>query len=263
MNRSEIIEILRGIVRRRRIEHPTETKWGRPLVAFAAADDPLFGQFKRMVSPTHAMPHDLLGSARTVVVFYLPFDESIADSNISGKSASEQWARAYIETNAMIVDICTHMKERIEADGAAAVAVTPATHNFDPQKLISDWSHRHVAVAAGLGTLGINNMLITDSGCCGRLGSFVTSLDLQPDARCEQETCLYRHNRSCGWCVKRCVGEALFEDRFDRGKCYDICRANEEMHKQIGAADVCGKCVVDVPCAFANPVKKLAARARN
>ena len=260
MNKSDITESLRQFVRLRQIEHPTETKWGQPLVGFASTSDPLFDEFKRAVSPTCAMPSDLLRSARTAVVFYLPFHESIAQSNVPGKLASEQWARAYIETNTLIVDICTHMKGLIEADGAAAVAVTPATHNFDPEKLISDWSHRHVAVAAGLGRMGLNNMLITDSGCCGRLGSFVTSLGLPGDAANNQEACLYLHNRSCGRCVKRCVGDALFVERFDRRKCYDMCLANEEAHKQIGAADVCGKCVTDVPCAFANPVKKLKPR---
>jgi len=262
LNKASITRLLREFVRLRRIEHPVGTGWGQPLVGFASTNDPLFGQFKHVVSPTHAMPNDLLASARTVVVFYLPFDKTIAESNISGTLASEQWARAYIETNTLIVDICTYMKERIEADGAAAVAVTPATHNFDPEKLISDWSHRHAAVAAGLGRLGLNNMLITDSGCCGRLGSFVTSLELPGDPACNGEACLYLHNRSCGRCVKRCVGDAVFADRFDRRKCYEMCLANEEAHRPIGAADVCGKCVADVPCAFANPVKKLKTRSQ-
>ena len=51
------------------------------------------------------------------------------------------------------------------------------------KNLISDWSHRHVAVIAGLGKFGLNNMLITDNGCCGRVGSFITDLKIEPTKR--------------------------------------------------------------------------------
>lgn len=259
MNKTSIIELLQEFVRLRQTEHPRDTKWAEPLAGFAAADNPLFVEFKRTVSPTHALPKDLLPTARTVVVFYLPFHKSIGESNIPGQLASKQWAMAYLETNTLINDICLHVKTRIEDHDHAAVAITPATHNFDPEKLISDWSHRHVAVTAGLGRLGLNNMLITESGCCGRLGSFVTSLELPPDHCPESQACLYLHNGSCQRCITRCVGDALFPDQFDRHKCYQACLRNEEEYQSLGAADVCGKCVADVPCAFTNPVRKLKA----
>lgn len=37
---------------------------------------------------------------------------------------------------------------------------------------MSEWSHRHAAYIAGLGIFGINNMLITNKGCVGRIPSF-------------------------------------------------------------------------------------------
>ncbi|WP_338094171.1 hypothetical protein [Methanorbis furvi] len=43
----------------------------------------------------------------------------------------------------------------------------------DPHKR---WSHRHFAVLAGLGTFGVNNMLITRMGCYGRVSSFAASI---------------------------------------------------------------------------------------
>ena len=36
------------------------TSWREPLVAYASADDPLFHTLKDVVSPSHAMPKDLL-----------------------------------------------------------------------------------------------------------------------------------------------------------------------------------------------------------
>jgi epoxyqueuosine reductase QueG len=138
------------------------------------------------------------------------------------------------------------------------VAITPATHNFDPEKLISGWSHRHVGYIAGLGKFGVNNMIITAHGCCGRIGSFVTDLRVEADQRSPGEACLYRHDVSCVQCAERCVNTALFADRFDRWRCYEMCLRNETKYGNLGTADVCGKCLVGLPCSFTNPVEKRA-----
>ncbi len=240
--------------------HLTETIWRMPLVGFASADDSLFPELKRIVSPTHVLPTDLLSTARTVVAFFLPFSKRIAHSNTSELLASREWAQAYVDTNALIEAIGLYMKHYIESE-VYDVVVTPPTHNFDPQRLVSDWSHRHVAFIAGLGQFGLNNMLITESGCCGRIGSFVTSLELPRDHRSDDEACLYRHNGSCKRCTSRCVNGALFPDQFNRHNCYQMCLKNEEKHLSTGKADVCGKCLVGVPCAFVNPVKKKTSKA--
>lgn len=262
MNKQSITDTLHRFVLRYQHEHSTETGWRTPLVGFAAADDPLFLDLKRVVSPTHALPKDLLRTARTVVSFFLPLAKSIARSNIPGSLASREWALAYLETNALINAAAMHLKQHIESKGHA-VEVTPPTHNFDRQKLVSDWSHRHVAYIAGLGRFGLNNMLITESGCCGRLGSFVTSLELAPDPRPGVEACLFRHDGSCRRCALRCVGNALSTDQFHRHDCYEMCLRNEDKHRCLGKADVCGKCLVNVPCAFTDPVKKKKSKAEH
>jgi len=185
---------------------------------------------------------------------------SIARSNVPGEFASPQWPKAYLETNALICAVGLHMKQFIESEGYVA-KVTPLIHNFDPQRLVSDWSHRHAAFVAGLGRFGLNNMLITESGCCGRAGSFLTSLKLPPDPRPKAEACLYHHNGSCERSVSRFVGGALFIENFYRHKCYQVCLKNEKKYVSLGKADVCGKCLVGVPCSFKNPVKEQDANA--
>jgi epoxyqueuosine reductase QueG len=254
VNKQKISDELQKFVLHYQDAHSTGTRWRMPLVGFAAADDPLFLELKQVVSSTHALPRDILPTARTVVAFFLPFEESIARSNIPGSLASREWALAYVETNALIHATGLHMKQHMESK-RQTVEVMPPTHNFDRKSLVSDWSHRHVAFVAGLGRFGLNNMLITHSGCCGRIGSFVTSLELAPDPRPGIEFCLYHHDRSCTHCVQRCVGNALFPDQFHRHNCYEICLKNAETHRSMGEADVCGKCLVDVPCAFTDPVK--------
>jgi len=230
------------------------TQWRPPLVGFASADDPLFEKLREVASPSHARPRDLLPGARTVVAFFIPLGKSVAQSNIRGECASRQWAQAYVETNTLTEEVGARMQRLLEP-GEDAVAVTPATHNFDPVRLVSDWSHRHVAFIAGLGRFGVNNTLITESGCCGRWGSFVTSLELEPDVRREEESCLHRDGASCLHCAGRCPSEALSAEGFDRQKCYATCLANEERWRDLGKADVCGKCLVGVPCTLRDPVR--------
>jgi epoxyqueuosine reductase QueG len=229
-----------------------ETRWEEPLVAFAAAGDELFASLRQKVSASHALPGDLLPEARTVIVYFIPFAERVITSNIPDTGCSREWAVAYIETNRLIADLNGYLHDELARLGYQS-AVTPATHNFDPQKLISDWSHRHLAYIAGLGSFGLNNMLITAKGCCGRLGSLVTNLEIEPTARAEGENCLFRQRGLCGKCVDRCVKDALTVDGFDRHRCYAMCLENAERFTAIGLADVCGKCLVNVPCSRLNP----------
>ena len=229
------------------------TSWGVPLVRFAAAADPLFGQLKTAVSSTHAVPQDLLTNAGTAVSFFLPFPKSISSTNIKERLSSPEWAVSYIETNELVKQLGLYLT-KIFADAGEEVVTIPATHNWIEDKLISNWSHRHVAFIAGLGRFGLNNMLITDRGCCGRIGSLITSAVIEPDTRPEGESCLYKYDGSCKKCVSKCVNEALFEDSFDRFRCYDQLLKNVEKHKSSGYADVCGKCLAAVPCSHVNPV---------
>lgn len=229
------------------------TKWGVPVVRFATAGDPLFGQLKTAVSPTHALPQDLLPNAGTVISFFLPFPKSVVATNSKEHLSSPEWAVSYIETNELIAQLSLRLTELFTEVSEEVVSI-PATHNWIKEKLISNWSHRHVAAIAGLGRFGLNNMLITDKGCCGRVGSLITSAMIEPDDRPVAEACLYKYDGSCKKCVRKCVNEALFEDSFDRFKCYDQLLKNVEEHKSVGYADVCGKCLAVVPCSHSNPV---------
>lgn len=236
------------------------TEWGVPIVGFAAADDPLFAQLKSVVAPTHAVPEDFLTDAKTAIVFFIPFPRSLTVTNKKERMSSKEWAVAYIETNELILQLSLHLKEFFQVKGHLSFTI-PATHNWDEEKLISDWSHRHIAYIAGVGNFGLNNMLITDKGCCGRIGSFITAAVIEPDTRDDQASCLYKFDGTCKMCAKKCVNEALFEDSFDRFKCYDMLLENVDEHSSIGYADVCGKCLVGVPCSHNNPViRKLQAK---
>jgi len=233
------------------------TRWQEPLLAFANARDPLFRRLGQWVSPDHAMPQDLLPGAGSVAVYFLPFERDVTRSNRTGGHASDQWAYAYVETNTLITSLNVHLTGLLRAHGLNAAGIPP-THNFDQERLMSHWSHRHVAWIAGLGTFGVNRMLITQKGCCGRLGSLVISGECEPTARPGYEFCLHRHGRTCLKCVKKCRAGALQEDSFDRHLCYSVLLENARVHEKKGLADVCGKCLSAVPCSHTNPARKLA-----
>ncbi len=250
----KVIEEIEDFVANYQLNECVSTRWGVPLVGFAAANDRMFKELRKLVGPTHAVPEDILAEAGTVISFFLPFPKEVSRSNIKDRKSSVEWAVSYVETNVLIQQLSSHLQQFFEKKGERSVSI-PATHNWIEDKLISNWSHRHVAYIAGLGRFGLNNMLITDKGCCGRVGSFVTSAAIKPDSRPEHEACLYKYDGSCKKCTQKCVNEALYEGSFDRFKCYEMLLENVEEHTSVGYADVCGKCLVAVPCSHSNPVK--------
>lgn len=229
--------------------------WREPLVGFADASDPLFGVLRKVVVSTHAIPTELLPGAKTVIAFFLPFSRELSLTNRGKGLSSAEWASGYVETNELIARLGHHLRELLTAAGYTSAAI-PATHNWIEGQLVSNWSHRHIAYIAGLGGFGLNNMLITEKGCSGRIGSLITSAAIEPDRRPGREFCLYKHDGSCRNCVRKCVNEALFEGSFDRFKCYEILLKNVDAHRDLGYADVCGKCLAAVPCSHVDPVGK-------
>lgn len=240
--------------------HDIETRWREPVIGVADAEDPLYKELKKIISPTHALPSDIVPGARSVIVFFVPFAKEIAVSNIPEEESSREWDYAYIETNQMLRDLTGYLYEKITEMGYHASNLPP-TYNYDQEKLISDWSHRSSAYIAGIVTFGINNMLITEKGCCGRIASVITDWVIPPDSRPEEEYCLYKAKGICGKCISRCVNNAFSikdgEVIYDRYKC------NEQIYEKIipqwpiGPGDTCGKCMCGIPCSFVKPDVRL------
>jgi epoxyqueuosine reductase QueG len=234
-------------------ENGIRNLWEPPLLASLNADHPLIPVLKQAVSPDHLLPGDLLPGAKSVVIFFIPLTDRIVLSNLEGEAASDEWALSYVLTNSLLGFIGDEVERTLTGIGFQAAKIK-ATHNFDKETLMSRWSHRHLAWIAGLGTFGLNNMLITVKGCCGRFGSLVTDADcgilgIPMASGPQKERCLNKIDGSCGLCRKKCPAGAYGEDgKFDRHKCYKACLKNAELHKSIGMADVCGKCLVGLPC---------------
>ena len=223
--------------------------WQEPIVGFADAKSAYIASLKTVVSPDHKLPEDYMENPNIVISYFIPFTKELADINIDveGNMAAQEWSDAYNLTNTMIADINQYVVDFLTEMGYRAVVPTGII--FDKERILSNWSQRHIAYAAGLGTFGINNMLISEKGCCGRYGSFVADIPVEPDSLVTEERCLYKKNGSCKKCVKNCFSGALTTEGFDRKKCYEICMLNDAKT----GADVCGKCDINIPCAFKAP----------
>jgi epoxyqueuosine reductase len=242
-------------IRRLVADTGTATRYREPLVGFAAADDPRFAELRRVAEPSHMLPRELLPGAKSVVSFFLPFDAEVVEANARERErVARAWARAYVETNALIGRITSHLIEALGQQGVGAAA-EPATHNFDPVSLVSRWSHKSVAVIVGLGSLGLHQMVITDAGCAGRFGSLVLDVLLPVTQAENRERCLYFHDGSCLECVMRCpVGALDAGVPLDKQRCYQRLLEVARQYEDLGLADVCGKCAIG-PCSLASAVE--------
>jgi epoxyqueuosine reductase len=98
-----------------------------------------------------------------------------------------------------------------------------------PERFAGDFSHKHAAVACGLGKFGLNNLVLSPRwGPRIRLAAVITNAKLGYDRPLEKNTCL---TPECEECVKICPVHALdgWKGRYDPGKgwvidkrkCYD------------------------------------------
>lgn len=236
-----------------------------PLVGCAAADDPLFAQFKgdpKIYGSALRLPEEWLPGAGSVVVFFLPLSEEVRGSNIPKlEGPSDQWLHARIEGQAFLEACCREAAGWLEAEGYRTVI--PAVHpefciRRDPARkergepvFASNWSERHAAFAAGLGTFGLSKHIITEKGVCGRFGSIITDAVLETTPRPYTEP--YEYCTFCGACIRRCPVDAIFPEGKDVQLCSDFVDETQRRHAPRYG---CGKCQLAVPCTTGIPKRR-------
>lgn len=247
---NQIEETVQNVVLR---EDPSGEIWRTPRSACASVSERPFAKLKAWVREDHLMPRDLLPGAESVISFFLPFSREVACSNDEGVPASIQWGDADLKTSVLMEKIRFEITLLLEAGGFNCGGL-PVDHDYDRDSLTSRWSHRHVAWLCGLGTFGRNNMLITESGASGRLGSMITDAPLISTPYPEGEYCLDKQVGNCGVCISRCPPSALKRSGYDKNRCLEQCLDNARDLGDDELMSVCGKCLTRLPCTFQAPV---------
>jgi epoxyqueuosine reductase QueG len=246
-----------------------------PIVQFASADDPLFKEYKKIIGEYHLTPQEAFelsfgaGSYRggTVISVVFPINEKIRQSN--GKQTiwpSKEWALLRTAEVKYSTDFTKFLINLLQSKGYRAVA----PYHSELFKIVtetkgpsSNWSERHIAYAAGLGTFSINDAFITEKGIAVKLLSVVTELKLTPDrrkAKSHTQNCLLYSKGICGACIKRCPVNAISNAGHDKIKCVQYTYGEEAKklaesyggNPALGAG--CGLCQTHVPCQSRNPM---------
>jgi epoxyqueuosine reductase QueG len=143
----------------------------------------------------------------------------------------------YRRVNLLLDDLTLKLTAAIQQTGHRALPI-PASQVIDWDNQLAHVSHKHVAVEAGLGWIGRNNLLVTpEYGARVRLGTVLTDMPLFPDSPLEDDC------RDCRACIEVCPAGAIAEKQqdFDHVGCYEKIR---QMIKEVNIGqNVCGVCV--------------------
>lgn len=234
-----------------------------PLVGIARADDPYFAEFKKpeVIGPFYRTPGEWLPGARTVISYFLPFSEAVRKSNYPEGAPSVDWLHARFKGETVNNDMKRFLVRLIENEGCRAVAPTLDQGFVQTKDFKSNWSERHAAFVAGLGTFGLSRGLITKRGMAGRFGSIVTDLDLaatERDYAGPFDYCMTLSGKAdCGVCAGRCPAHAISAKGKENPPCSDYLRVTDPL-KEIRTSfgypySACGKCQTRVPCEHGLP----------
>jgi epoxyqueuosine reductase QueG len=163
-------------------------------------------------APDGWKPTDLLESCRSVVSLGIRIGEGVKVANQRAYSGLRHGIYIYMMfgytfLNERLNLSAFRISKWLEKKSCISIPI-PASGPSDPYMSRGAFSHRHAAVAAGLGEFGWNGLLMTsEAGPRVRLVSILTEAELSPDP-------LYSGKRlcnkeKCGMCIKTCPTNAI------------------------------------------------------
>jgi epoxyqueuosine reductase len=261
-----------------KMKSSNEPAWEEAVVGYCSGADMIFERYKESVGDFHFTPAEIFNltfpddpaspEELTVISWILPQRKVTRDDNREQTFyPSERWVMARFPGEDFNVLLRKHLVENFSTLGIQAVApiLSPEWKIEASPKygLASRWSERHAAHAAGLGTFGLCDGLITSKGKAHRTGSVVARIRIPSTPRpydTHQEYCLFFLDGSCMTCAKRCPVNAISERGHDKNACFNhaagTCRQWVKMHYGFDGYG-CGLCQTAVPCESGIPEKVL------
>lgn len=213
--------------------------FSQPQIGIAQGNDPIFFKFKEIIGSEHYTPLEMwLASGQEqvpasnlyVVSIVYPFTDEIRKRSITPiqlpkmalpaeiYSIARNYAKAF--RNYTMEKITEFFQNR--GYNAISGKLSDAYTLVARKNFYSTWSENHIAFAAGLGTFGLHEGLITDLGCNIRLASVITDAPLNVTRRKSDEpyaNCLYYAKGTCRECAQKCPANAITEKGYDKMKC--------------------------------------------
>jgi len=205
--REEIRQLVNSMIK----NHVKTEYYREPVIGYASASDPYYEKLDEIIGNPQIRPYQMLTGAKTVVVLFIPYSKVIYDDMLRGQLTSAIYSDAYMVTNDLLDKSMQEVAKLLEHKGYRAV-LDPPTENFDHVTKTARWGHKSNAVIAGIGTFGLNHLLITKKGCLGRLNSLVTDAWISPTARTDHQFCLFFQSGKCKACVRKCPSGAICSD---------------------------------------------------
>lgn len=247
-----------------------EKAFDAPLVGFSNGADPIFDHYVDHIGDFYLTPLDIFTKAfphetnvdpaeLTVISWVLPSTTRVREEQAAAvKRPSERWVLVRHYGELFNESLRRWLVSRLSAAGIQAVA--PVLADFwsqvetGPYAPCSKWSERHAAYAAGLGTFGLCDGLITPVGKAMRTGSVVARTPILPSPRPYTDHhayCLFYSRGTCGKCIPRCPVNAISESGHDKQTCmrYTLQKMKQYSLDTYGiAVSACGICQAGVPC---------------
>jgi len=251
-----------------------EKAWAEPLVGFSSGADPLYQFYKKDIGVFYLLPLEIFNytfpkekiesNQLTVISWILPQTElTKSEHRKQTKFPTDRWARSRIFGEEVNDELRKYVVHTLHEEGYAAIApmLSPiwVTRKSGKYAYSSNWSERHAAYTAGLGTFGLCDGLITLKGKAMRCGSVIAKIDIPPSERSYSDHhayCLFYSKGTCGECITRCPAGAISKAGHDKIKCSKYLNMTRQYVKTYYGFKGygCGLCQTNVPCESRIPI---------
>jgi epoxyqueuosine reductase len=248
-----------------------------PLIGFSRGDDPLYVEYKSHIGDFYFTPLELFALSfpeiectaddLTVISWIIPSTSATRrEQGEQNRYPSERWVRTRHHGEKFNVAIRNYLVEQLTKKEIAAVAPLLSPHwaraDAGPYAPCSNWSERHAAYAAGLGTFGLCDGLITPVGKAMRTGSVISKLKIPASKRPYDDHhayCLHFSENICRKCISRCPVNALSKEGHNKTRCmqYTEHTMHDYIKEKYGIETyACGLCQSWVPCTDKIPTRE-------
>jgi epoxyqueuosine reductase QueG len=212
-----------------------------PLTGVSRGDDHIFAKFKEVVAKEHLTPSEMwvqsglpddvnLAARLRIVSIIFPYVRQIREEGKKSDKdmppeiycVARNFANPFMDA---VLDetVGFFQKHGFRATSGTRSGAYQILSREHPFRRYSNWSERHIAFAAGLGTFSLHEGLISEAGCNIRIASVLTDASLEVTPRKSDEpygNCLHYANGTCGECIAKCPTGAITSNGHDKLDCH-------------------------------------------